>query len=100
MVIYGYLNPILNELRDKALNLSRNDEISGEEHLRKFTDMLNDYKVEHEDVVMKLFVYFLIEDVRDWFRRLLDDSISLWDELEKFFKEHYGDNTNAKFISN
>ena len=44
--------------------------ISGFPHLvpndlRKFIDMLNDYEVEHEDVMMKLFVHSLIKDARD-----------------------------------
>ena len=52
-----------------------------------FFDMLNDYYVEHEDVVMKLFVHSLIEDARDSCRRLPNDIISLWEDLVKFFKE-------------
>lgn len=62
--------------------------------------MLNEYEVVHEYVVMKLFVHSLIEDARDWYRRLPDDSISSWDDFEKCFKEKYGDNTNASFILN
>ena len=82
------------------VNFSRNNAVTGEEHLRIFIDMLNDYEVEHEDVVMKLFVHSLTEDVRDWFRRLPDDSITSWSDLEKLFKEQYGDNTNVKFMLN
>ena len=83
------------DLRDKVVNFSGNNVVTGEEHLRIFIDMLNDYEVEHEDVVMKLFVHSLTEDVRDWFRRLPDDSITSWSDLEKLFKEQYGDNTNT-----
>lgn len=61
---------------------------------------MNDYEVEHEDVVMKLFVHSLTEDARDWFRRLPDDSITSWSDLENFFKEQYVDHTNAGFILN
>lgn len=49
---------------------------------------------------MKLFVHSLIEDARDWFRRLPDDSVSSWSELEKLFKEQYGENNNVGFIVN
>ena len=62
--------------------------------------MLNDFEVEHEDVVMKLFVQSLIKDVRDQFRILPDDCISSWNDLEKLFKELYGDNTNIFFMLN
>lgn len=49
--------------------------------------MLNDYEVEHEDVVMKLFVQSLKEDAKDWYRRLPDNSVSSWEDFEKCFKE-------------
>lgn len=62
--------------------------------------MLNDYEVEHEDVVMKLFVHSLTEDARDQFRRQLDDSIGPWNDLENIFKEQYVENKNANFMLN
>ena len=63
--ILGFPHPVPNDLRDKVTKFVRNNAITSEEHLRKFIDMLNDYEVEHEDVVMKLFVHSLIEDARD-----------------------------------
>ena len=83
----GCPNEIPKNLRDKFSKSIGNNAISGEQHLRNFTDMLNDYEVEHEDVVIKLFVHSLIEDVRDWFRRLPNDSIASWSDLENSFKE-------------
>ena len=49
---------------------------------------------------MKLFVHWLTEGPRDWFRRFLDDSITSWSDLKKWFKEQYGDHTNASFMLN
>lgn len=49
---------------------------------------------------MKLFVHSLVEDARDCFRRLPDDSICSWEDLEKCFEEQYGDHTNAGVILN
>ena len=89
---------IPKDLRDKVGKFKENNAITSEKHLRSFNDMLIDYEVEHEDVVMKLFVHSLTEDARDWFRRLSNDSICSWDDLEKNFKEQYGDQTNASFI--
>ena len=89
--IPGAPHPISFDLRDKVVKFSRNNDVIGEDHLRVFIDMLNDYEVEHEDVVMKLFVHSLVEDARDWFRRLPDDSIYSWSDLESSFKEKYGD---------
>ena len=93
-------NPISFDLRDKVVKFFGNNVVTGEEHLRVFIDMLNDYEIEHEDVVMKLFVHYLIEDARDWFRRLPDESICSWSDLESLFKEQYGDETSVGFMLN
>ena len=85
--ILGCPNEIPKGLRDKLTKFARNNAITSEQHLRDFLDLLNDYEVEHEDVVMKLFVHSLTEDAREWFRRLPNDSITSWVDLEKFFKE-------------
>lgn len=61
---------------------------------------MNDYEVEHEDVVLKLFVQSLIEDARDWYRGMPTASISYWEEFEIFFKEKYGDKINPSFMLN
>ena len=49
---------------------------------------------------MKYFFQYLIEDARDWFKRLPDDSIISWSDLESLFKEQYRANTNARFTLN
>ena len=59
----GSPHPISFDLRDKVVKFSGNNVVTNEEHLRVFIDMLNYFEVEHEDVVMKLFVHSLIEDV-------------------------------------
>lgn len=98
--IPSFPHPISFDLRNKINKFLGNNVITGEEHLRNFIDMLNNYEVEHEDVVLKLFVHSLKEYARDWFRSFPDDSVSSWNELEKPFKEQYGENTNARFMSN
>ena len=74
--IPSFPHPIPNDLRDKVTKFIGNNVFTSEEYLRKFIDMLNDYEVEHEDIVMKLFVHSLTEDARDWFKRLPNDSIN------------------------
>ena len=63
--IIGFPYPISNDLRDKVTKFFRNYAITSEEHLKIFTNMLNDYEVEYEGVVMKFFVYSLTEYARD-----------------------------------
>ena len=98
--ILGAPHPISFDLRDKVVNLFGNNVVTGEKNLRVFIDMLNDFEVEHEDVVMKLFVHSLTEDAWDWFRRLPNDNISSSSDLESLFKEQYGDNTSVGFMLN
>lgn len=98
--ILGYLNAIVQELRNKLTIFLGNNVITCEDHLRCFLDLLNDYEVEHEDVVMKLFVHSLIEDAREWLKRFPGGCISSWRELEHCFKEKYGDKPNASYILN
>ena len=85
--ILGFPYHISFDLRDKVVKFFGNNAIISEEHLRIFIDMLNEFEVEHEDVVLKLFVHYLIEDARDWFRRLPDDCIRSWNDVERLFKE-------------
>ena len=49
---------------------------------------------------MKLFVHSLIKHARDWFRRMPDENITSWGDLEKCFKEQYGYHINVGFILN
>lgn len=98
--ILGYPNAFPKDIRDKVPKFLGNNAISCEEHLRLFIDMLNDYEVEHEDVVLKLFVQSLVEDARDWFKRLPDRCIDTWDSFERYFKEQFGDMPNASFMLN
>lgn len=52
----GYPNVIIQELKNKLPKFFGNNAITCEDHLRFFLDMINDYEVEFEDVIMKLFV--------------------------------------------
>ena len=54
--IPGAPHPISFDLRDKVVKFSGNNAVTSEEHLRVFVDMMNDYEVEFEDVIMNLFV--------------------------------------------
>ena len=63
--IPSYPNDITKGLRDKVTKFVGNNAISGEQNLRDFSDLLNDYEVEHEDVVIKFFIHSLTKDARD-----------------------------------
>ena len=80
-------NPIPQEVRKRFPRFSRSNGITCEDHLRSFLDMMSDYEVEAEDVIMNLFVQSLIEDAREWFKRLSKLSIVDWKDIECCFKE-------------
>ena len=51
--IPGAPHPISFDLRDKVVKFFGNNVVTSEEHFKIFIDMLNNFKVEDEDVVMK-----------------------------------------------
>ena len=57
-------------MRKRLPRFYGNNAITFEDHLRNFLDIMGDYEVEAEDVIMKLCVQSLIEDAREWFKRL------------------------------
>lgn len=73
--IPGFPNPIPQDIRKRLPKFDGNNAISCEDHLRGFLDMMSDYEVEAQDVIMKLFVQSLTEDAREWFKRLPELSI-------------------------
>ena len=60
--ILGFPNPIPQEMRKRFPKFVWNNIVTCEDHLRSFLDMMSDYEIEAEDVIMKLFVQSLIED--------------------------------------
>lgn len=98
--IPGQPNVIPNEIREKIPLFTRNNVITCEQHLKLFTYIINDYEIEHEDVVMKLFVQSLVEDDRDWYRGLSENNIASWDEFVRCFKEKYVECVNSRYMLN
>jgi hypothetical protein len=47
-----------------------------EDHLVSFSKLLDDFQVEHEDVVMRMFVSTLEGEARTWYKSLPDASIN------------------------
>ena len=85
-------------MRKRLAKFSRNNAITCEDHLRSFLDMMSDYEVEVEDVIMKLFVQSLTKDVREWLKRFPKLSIVDWKDMECCFKEQFGDKQNPSYI--
>jgi len=65
-----------------------NNTMSGEDHLKAFQNVMDNFEVEHEDVFMKLFMQSLVDEAREW------------DDFKRIFKEQYGDKTDPSFFVN
>lgn len=87
-------------MRDRLHKFARNNAISAEEHLKSFGDLINDYEIMDEDVIMKLFVQSLVDDVRAWYRDLPMNRIGSWEDFKNCFQEQYGDKTNVSLMLN
>jgi hypothetical protein len=66
-----------------------NNVVLAQTHVRDFENILIEKEVEHEDVVMELFVLSLEEDARVWLRNLNDASIKTWDAFKALFLEQW-----------
>ncbi|HEX4849980.1 MAG TPA: hypothetical protein VFV08_04190, partial [Puia sp.] len=98
--IPGYPNPIDKHLRLQVPKFLGNNTVSGEDHLKAFQNVMDNFEVEHEDVFMKSFMQSLIDEAREWYKNLPDRSISSWDDFKRMFKEQYGDKTDPSFFVN
>jgi hypothetical protein len=65
--------------------------VSTEDHLADFLQVVDDFDVEHEDVVMRMFVPTLEGEARAWYKSLPDASIDGWDSFQEKFIERWSD---------
>lgn len=92
--IPGYPNSIpLNVIKVLPKFSGENFE-SAYQHARNFSDLMCDYGVEDEDVIMRLFIRSLIGDAREWLSCLPDNDISSWDDLVAIFLVRFAEKVN------
>jgi hypothetical protein len=60
---------------------------SFEDHLATFSKFLDDFKVEHEDVAMRIFVLTLKGEAQTWYESLPNASVDGWDSIQANFIE-------------
>jgi hypothetical protein len=64
--------------------------VSTEDHLDEFFRVMEDFDVEHEDVVMRMFVPTL-KEAQAWNKSLPKASIDGWDSFQEKFIERWSD---------
>jgi hypothetical protein len=60
-----------------------------EDHLAAFSKLLDDFEVEHKDVVMRMFVSTLEGEAQTWYGSLPDVSIDGWDSFQDNFTKRW-----------
>lgn len=66
--IQGYPNAIRNELRNVIPKFLGSSAITGEDHIKAFQNIMDNFEDENEDVVMKMLIQSLIDDAREWYK--------------------------------
>ena len=97
--IFGFPNPISNDLRTTILNYSGNETLSAETHCINLKAVIEEIKEAHEDVLMKLFIQSLTEDAIEWYRSLPHGSLGSWQECVGQLIEHFGGHNDHSFSS-
>lgn len=61
---------------------------------------MGDFKICHEDVIMKLLVQNLKDDARVQFYSLLANSISSWEDFNSAFIEQFAERVDVRILLN
>jgi hypothetical protein len=80
--------PIMDEWGDCLPRFRGKDEYCHAHHLIKFHQCMDHLDLHHEDVLMKMFMYLLEGDARQWYRALPSSSISSLKEFHATFNKH------------
>lgn len=51
-----------------------------------------------EDVFMNMFMEFLTDDAREWYKDLPSLSIGSFQDFKRLFRDQYGDHSDPKFV--
>lgn len=88
--------PIMDEWGDFLVQFREKKDDNPATHLLKFHEVMYQLGILHEDVIMKMFMYSLDEDAREWYWSLPAASISSLKEFHACYRKHYG---AAKILS-
>jgi hypothetical protein len=84
--IPGYPNTMPKESHKWLSKFLGNNVTIVDDHLYVVGRDMENEKVEHEDVAMRLLASYLTEDAQRWFKRLPDNHIASYEDFSKLFK--------------
>jgi hypothetical protein len=69
-----------------------------DDDLAKFLQVVSDFDVEYEDVVMRMFVLTLEGEARAWYTSLPNASVDGWDSFQEKFTEIWANTQDIFFL--
>jgi hypothetical protein len=77
-VVPGFPNvvPTVDEWGDYLPIFREREEDNPAQHLHEFHELMHQWEIQHEDVLMKMFIFSLDGDAHEWYRSLPPASIS------------------------
>jgi hypothetical protein len=99
-VVPGFPNvvPTVDEWGDYFPIFRRHRDDNPAEHLREFHELMHQWEIHHEDVLMKMFMFSLDGDAREWFRSFPPASIPSLREFHAAFNRHCQQFYSSKLI--
>jgi hypothetical protein len=85
--IPGFPNdvPSMNEWGDYLPRFREREEDNPAQHLSEFHELMHQWEIHHEDVLLKMFMFSLAGDARKWYHSLPPASISSLSEFHAAF---------------
>lgn len=67
-------------------------------HIEILCAFVENLNVKHHDILLRLFVQYFDGKVKKWFKSLLNDSITTWEEMENSFLQKWGEKRDHRYI--
>jgi hypothetical protein len=78
--------PTVDEWGDYFPIFRRHGDDNPSEHLREFYELMHQWEIHHEDVLMNMFMFSLDVDAHEWFRSFPPASIPSLREFHAYFQ--------------
>jgi hypothetical protein len=90
--------PAMDEWGDYLPIFRERKEDNHAQHLSEFHELMHQWEIHHEDVLMKMFVFSLAGDSHEWYHSLPPASISSLGEFHVVFNRHCQKFYSSEFI--
>jgi hypothetical protein len=80
--------PTMDEWNDYFPIFREHKEDNPAQHLSEFHELMHQWEIHHEDVLMKMFIFSLVGDAHKWYHYLPPASISSLGEFHGAFNKH------------